>query len=113
MLACSNMEQFRPPSPLIVTGIQNIAENWRKWEQRFRLYVVASGVVAKDKMDKIAILLHTVGKEAPKLYNSFLTALVPEVNFPFIKHLNKNKNNLENGRKAKGTRLFTLFFVNE
>ncbi|KAK0139061.1 hypothetical protein N1851_024415 [Merluccius polli] len=62
------MEQFKPPSPLILSG--NIAENWRRWEQRFRLYVTASGALDKEETVKVAILLHTVGEEALEVYNT-------------------------------------------
>lgn len=63
------MEQFKPPSPLILTG--NVAENWRRWEQRFQLYMTASGASSKNEKVKIAILLHTVGEEVLKVYNTF------------------------------------------
>ena len=63
-----NMEQFNPPSPLILTG--NIAENCCRWEQRFQLYMVASGAFDKDETVKIAILLHIVGEEALEVYNT-------------------------------------------
>jgi len=33
VLARANMEQFKPPPPLILTG--NIAENWRRWRTTF------------------------------------------------------------------------------
>lgn len=62
------MEQFKPLSPLIITG--NIAENWRRWEQRFWLYMVASGALTSEEMVKVAILLHTAGEEALEVYNT-------------------------------------------
>lgn len=62
------MEQFKPPSQLILTG--NIAENWRRWEQRFRLYMTASGASEKEEEVKVAILLHTIGEEALEVYNT-------------------------------------------
>ncbi|XP_060789528.1 uncharacterized protein LOC132894151 isoform X2 [Neoarius graeffei] len=62
------MEQFRPPSQLILIG--NSAENWRRWEQRFRLYMTASGASEKEEEVKIAILLHTIGDEALEVYNT-------------------------------------------
>ena len=66
------MEQFKPPSPLMLTG--NVAENWRRWEQRFRLYMTASGASEKDEEIKIAILLHVVGEDTLELYNTLLVA---------------------------------------
>lgn len=60
--------RFKPPSPLILTG--NIAENWQRWEQRFSLYMTATGADEKDESVKIAILLHTIGEEALEVYNT-------------------------------------------
>lgn len=62
------MEQFKPPSQLILTG--NVAENRRRWEQRFRLYMTASGASEKEEHVKTAILLHTIGEEALEVYNT-------------------------------------------
>ncbi|CAL9696459.1 unnamed protein product [Knipowitschia caucasica] len=62
------MDQFRPPSSLMLTG--NLSENWRRWEQKFRLYMVASGAAEKGEQVKIAILLHTIGEEALEVYNT-------------------------------------------
>lgn len=70
------MEQFKPPSQLILTG--NLAENWRRWEQRFRLYMVASGAGAKEEGVKIAILLHTIGEDALEVYNTLAVSQVDE-----------------------------------
>ena len=68
------MEQFKPPPPLILTG--NIAENWRRWEQRFQLYMTASGALDKEETVKIAILLHTVSEEALEVYNTL--TIIPD-----------------------------------
>ncbi|XP_035521957.1 biotin--protein ligase-like [Morone saxatilis] len=56
------MEQFKLPSPLVLTG--NLGENWRRWEQRFQIYMTVSGAESKDEMIKVAILLHALGEEA-------------------------------------------------
>lgn len=60
------MEQFKPLLPLILSG--NIAENWRRWEQRFSLYMTATGADENDENVKIAILLHTIAEEALEVY---------------------------------------------
>ncbi|CAI5681987.1 unnamed protein product [Oreochromis niloticus] len=62
------MEQFRPPLPLLLTG--NLSETWRRWEQRFRLYMTATGALEKDEKVKTAILLHAIGEEALEVYNT-------------------------------------------
>lgn len=60
------MDQFKPPTPLLLTG--NLNENWRRWEQRFQPYMTASGSDKNDKSVKIAIMLHTVGEDALEVY---------------------------------------------
>lgn len=62
------MEQFRLPSPLVLTG--NISENWRRWEQRFQIYMTASGAEGKGTKVKVAILLHALGEDALEVYNT-------------------------------------------
>jgi len=49
----------------------NIAENWRKWKQRWTLYAKASGVDAKDEETQCAVFLHTIGDEALEVYDTF------------------------------------------
>ena len=56
------MEQFKLPSPLVLTG--NLGENWRRWEQRFQIYMTASGAEEKDEKVQVAILQHAIGEEA-------------------------------------------------
>ncbi|ESO95059.1 hypothetical protein LOTGIDRAFT_160821 [Lottia gigantea] len=41
-----NMEKIQPPQPMSFSG--NIAENWRKWEQRYRIYMKAAELSEKD-----------------------------------------------------------------
>ena len=59
-----------PPEPLNLTG-NNIAENWRRWKQRFELFSLASGLSEKDEKVQAATLLHTAGAEALEVYNTF------------------------------------------
>lgn len=62
------MEQFRLPPPLVLSG--NTGENWRRWIQRFNIYMTATGSDTKTDKVKIAILLHALGEEALEVYNS-------------------------------------------
>ena len=48
-----------------------MAENWRKWKQRWNLYVKASGASEKDEATQCAIFLHTIGDEALEVYDTF------------------------------------------
>lgn len=72
------MEQFKPPTPLLLTG--NLAENWRRWEQRYLLYMTATGANTKPEPVKIAILLHTIGEEALEVYNTLTVHLADQEN---------------------------------
>ena len=63
------MEAFKPPSALNLNG--NLRENWRRWVQRFELFLTASGKVKETEKVQCAILLHLIGDEALEIYNTF------------------------------------------
>ena len=63
------MELFKPPEALSLQG--NLRENWRRWVQRFDLYLMASGKIKKKEDVQCAILLHVVSEEALEIYNTF------------------------------------------
>lgn len=60
---------LKPPNALNLHG--NVAENWKKWQQQFGIFLKASGADKKDDGIKIAILLNTAGEEAIELFNTF------------------------------------------
>lgn len=70
------MDQFRLPPPLVLSG--NTGENWRRWIQRFNIYMTATGSDSKTEKVKIAILLHALGEEALEVYNSLSVELEGE-----------------------------------
>ena len=43
----SKMDSFKPPEALSLQG--NPSENWRRWIQRFDLYLTAYGNVKEDE----------------------------------------------------------------
>ena len=64
------MEQaFKLPEYLSLQG--NPSENWRRWIQRFELYLVAKEKTKKPDPTKISMLLSAVGPEALERYNHF------------------------------------------
>ena len=63
------MDSFKPPEALSLQG--NPSENWRRWIQRFDLYLTASGRIKEDEKVQCAILLHVIGEEALEIYNTF------------------------------------------
>ena len=57
------------PAPLDLTG--NLAENWKRFKQKFELYNVASGMSVKDDKSQTSMLLHVIGDGALDIYNTF------------------------------------------
>ena len=66
----SEVMELIPPKELNLTG-SNIAENWRRWKHRFKLFSLASGLSEKDEKIQAATLLHIAGAEVLKVYNTF------------------------------------------
>ena len=63
------MYKLLPPEALNLNG--NIAENWRRWKQRFDIFSLASGLSEKDAGVQAATFLHVAGPEALEVYNTF------------------------------------------
>ena len=63
------MESLKPPTELSMTG--NVAENWKRFKQRFTLFLRAIDASNKSDDRKIALLLHVAGPEALEVYNTF------------------------------------------
>lgn len=49
-----------------------MAENWKLFRQKFLLYLRASGNSKKDIITKTSILLHLIGDDGLRVYNSFV-----------------------------------------
>jgi hypothetical protein len=64
------MDQLKPPDVLKMN--ENLSDNWRRWKQRFLLYIKAIGGDQKDGPTKAAILLHCIGDEALDVFNNFV-----------------------------------------
>lgn len=60
---------FRPPDPLVLDD--NIAENWRRFEQKFDVFLTATDLQSKPEQKKIAVFLNLIGDDGLELYNSF------------------------------------------
>ncbi|XP_038139714.1 uncharacterized protein LOC119782701 [Cyprinodon tularosa] len=63
------MDKLSPPTAMQLTG--NLADNWKRFKQRFNIYLTASGAGADDEKLKANILLHVMGEDALDIYNSF------------------------------------------
>ncbi|XP_064646192.1 uncharacterized protein LOC135499377 [Lineus longissimus] len=58
---------LKPPAPLALTG--NISANWRRWKQKFTIFLTASRIT--EEPIKVALLLHSIGDEGLEVFNSF------------------------------------------
>ncbi|XP_065888776.1 uncharacterized protein [Dysidea avara] len=63
------MDKLSPPEALNLD--RNIANNWRRWKQRFEIFSLASGLSGKDAQIQAATFLHVAGTEALEVYNTF------------------------------------------
>ncbi|XP_068690629.1 uncharacterized protein [Montipora capricornis] len=89
------MEVFKPPGALVLEG--NLSENWRRWVQRFDLYLTASGKIEENEKVQCAILLRTIGEDGLEIYNTFRFATGEDPNK--IAHLKKKFEDYFNPRK--------------
>ena len=77
-----NMEFLPPQPPLQLNG--NIAENWRKFRQKFEVYMSATGGGEKEDKIKTSILLHVIGEEAVEVYNTLTWDVHDNANPPVL-----------------------------
>ncbi len=62
-----NVPSCSPPSPLDLE--ENRSDNWKLWKQQWGNYLIVSGLDTKPAKYVVALLLHSVGKDALRLYN--------------------------------------------
>lgn len=55
--------------PLSLQG--NLAINWKKWYQSFKLYMTASELSEESEKRKVAVFLHMIGQDSLDIFNSF------------------------------------------
>ena len=63
------MDRFVKPNQVFFDG--NVAENWRRFEQKFEIFIVASGNEKKSKKEKCCMLLNLAGEQEIEVYNTF------------------------------------------
>ena len=66
--------EFKPPTPLCFSGNQNLAEEFKRWEQKFNYFLMASGKHEKDKKIQVAVLLTCIGDDGLDVFNNFVWA---------------------------------------
>ena len=64
------MEILKPPMHMNFVS-NNVAENWRRFEQQFRVYYAACDIASKSVPTQVEILLHTAGPEAQCVHETF------------------------------------------
>ncbi|UYV72008.1 hypothetical protein LAZ67_9001538 [Cordylochernes scorpioides] len=60
---------LKSPKELEILG--NLSENWKRFKQRFEIYLEASGLNEKKDKTKTAIFLNMAGENAIDIYNNF------------------------------------------
>lgn len=65
------MEGIALPLPFPLT-VQNIREEWQTFKQEMEFYLIATEKDKKSDYVKVSILLNCMGKDAVKLYNTFV-----------------------------------------
>lgn len=61
--------EFRPPPELSMAG--NLAENWKRWHQKFDIFMEATEKNTKPVKQQVSIFLNLIGDEALGVYNTF------------------------------------------
>lgn len=64
------MEGLKPPTGLdLLHG--NLSENWQRFQEKFELYLNATGSASKPAKVKSSIFLHVAIEKAVEVYNTF------------------------------------------
>ena len=50
---------------------ENLAENWRRWKQRYELFMTATEASKKSAKIQSSMLLHLIGEDALEVFNTF------------------------------------------
>lgn len=59
------------PTPKLLTFEGNEAENWRRWIQKFPVFLNATDIDRKPQQQQCSTLLMVAGVEALKIFNMF------------------------------------------
>ena len=64
-------QDFKAPESLVFSGNANLSDDYRKWQQKFDYYLLASGKSEKDGNVKVAVFLTCIGDEGIDIFNNF------------------------------------------
>lgn len=77
------MDKIKPPTELKLTG--NVEDQWRRFKQRFTLYLQATGEQARGNGEKkVALLLTIAGADAIDVFNSFQLTTEQQKDFALV-----------------------------
>lgn len=62
----------------------NVEDHWRRFKQRFTLYLTAIGATEKTEEQKIALFLTIAGPEALDVFNSFQLTAEEQKNYETV-----------------------------
>ena len=65
------MEGVKPPGDLRLNEVDNLAEQWKFWKLKFKLYHQAVGIKKDDKERKVSLFLTLAGDDAIKLHANY------------------------------------------
>lgn len=71
----------RPPDLLDLSSTSNVADNWKRFRQRFEIFLKASGKGEQDAETKVALLLNFVGDDGLELFNNFSISAEDKKNY--------------------------------
>ena len=65
-----SMPHVRPPETLVISS-GNPAHSWRKWKQKFDIYLKATRASTKPDEMKVGLLLNHIGESCLEIYSNF------------------------------------------
>ena len=63
-----------PPKQFRQDASDKTGEGWRIWKQQFQIYMAARDLEAAPGRRKVNMLLHLLGQDSIKLFNTFVFA---------------------------------------
>ncbi|KAL0883588.1 hypothetical protein ABMA27_015739 [Loxostege sticticalis] len=86
--------QLRLPTPIDLQR-ENLNDEWQRFQQDFKIYMLAAGMDAQPENRKIALLLNLIGTPCYDIYNTFEKSdqqTLKQVLTEFEKHFTPKKN---------------------
>lgn len=68
-MSVPTISTYHPPSHLTVSD--KLGEDWKLWKQQWSLYVTVAELGGKPEPFRTAVLLHSLGPDGLKIYNTF------------------------------------------